>query len=378
MMIYLDYSATTPVNPKVLDSFNKACNNYIGNPNSHHRLGIEAKELINEATNQIANLLKVKANEIIYTSGATEANNLAIKGVLKFYQKRGNHIITTNLEHSSVKAPLDYLKTKGYQVSYVNLLTNGLIDINHLKSLINNDTILISICYVDSELGIKQPIEEIALLLKKYPKVIFHVDATQALGKIKVNLNNIDLVTFSAHKFYGLKGIGCLICKEKIKLEPLCHGGQSINLYRSGTPSLPLIVSLSKALRLSLENIDYQYQLVNKLNNKIKSSFLKINNLVINSTNQSIPHILNISLLTIKPSTLVNALSDENIFVSTKSACLDIKQPSIPLLTLTKNELIAKTSIRISLSYLTTDQEIKKFLEVFNNIYQALNLKEKE
>lgn len=377
-MIYLDYSATTPVNDEVLDSFNKACKNYVGNAHAIHRLGIEANQLIKEATNQITSLLNIKNNNVIYTSGATEANNLAIKGVCNYYQNRGRHIITTNLEHPSVKYPIDYLKEKGYQVSYVNLLSNGIVDIEHLKSLINNHTVLISICYVDSELGIKQPIEEIALFLKKYPKAIFHVDATQAIGKIKIDLSNIDLVSFSAHKFYGLKGIGCLISHKKIKLEPLFHGGNSINHYRSGTPSLPLIVSLSKALRLSLENKDSQYQLVKKLNNKLRQELVNFNDLVINSTDQSIPHILNISLLNIKASTLVNALSDNNIFISAKSACSSVDQPSVSLLALTKNSLIATSSVRISLSALTTNQEIKKFLKIFGNLYQVLNRKEKE
>jgi cysteine desulfurase len=220
-MVYLDYSATTPVNEEVLESFNKATRSYIGNPNSIHRLGIEAKEMIDKATEQIAHILKVKESEVIYTSGASESNNLAIKGIAFKYQNRGKHIITTMLEHSSIIGPLSYLQGQGFKVDFVNILENGQVDIDHLKSLIRDDTILVSICAVDSEIGLRQPVEKIGLLLKDYPKLFFHVDMTQCLGKDNIDLTNIDLASFSAQKIYGIKGIGGLIKKEKVMLEPL-------------------------------------------------------------------------------------------------------------------------------------------------------------
>ena len=265
-MIYLDYSATTPINNEVLDTYVKVSKNFIGNANSIHSLGTKSRELLESATNQISSLLKIKPCEVIYTSGATESNNLALKGIASFYKNRGRHIITTKLEHSSVSETLKYLETLGYEISYVELDKNGLINIQNLKSLIRDDTILVSICYVNSELGIKQNINEIGKILKQYPKLIFHVDGTQALGKIDVDLSNIDLFSFSAHKFFGPKGIGCLIKKENIKLTPLFHGGKSDSIYRSGTPALPLIVSLSKALRIALNNLDNKYNHVKKLN----------------------------------------------------------------------------------------------------------------
>ena len=377
-MIYLDYSATTPVNEEVLNTFNKVCRDYIGNPNSLHRLGKDANKLMNEATKQIASLLKVNETEIIYTSGATESNNLALKGVASFYKNRGKHIITTNLEHASIKETLNYLEKQGFNISYVNLLDNGLVDLSHLKSLITKDTILVSICYVDSEIGLKQPIMEIGKLLKAYPKVIFHVDGTQAVGKININLANVDLFSFSAHKFYGLKGIGCLIKKENIELESIIHGGKSNTIYRSGTPTLPLIISLAKALRLSFENLEIKYQKVLKLNQKIKKELKKYSEITINSNEYSIPHILNISLNQIKPETFIRAMEKYEIYFSTKSACSLLDTFSTSLLALNKNEKEASTSIRISLSYLTTEQEIEQFLTFFAKEYQALNLKKRE
>lgn len=377
-MIYLDYSATTPVDDRVLETFNKVCKEYIGNANSLHKLGIESKKLIDKASEQISKLLNVKPEEIIYTSGSTESNNLAIKGVCHYYKNRGNHIITTKIEHPSVSKSIKYLQKQGYEVSYVNLLDNGLVDLNHFKKLIKNNTILVSICYVDSELGLRQPIEEIGKILKDYKKIIFHVDATQAVGKIKVNFDNIDLISFSAHKFYGLKGIGCLIKKNKIELEPLFHGGRSINKYRSGTPMVPLIVSLAKALRLSLENIEKKYNHVLSLNNKIKKFLTKYPNIIINSNEQCIPHILNISLINIKPETFIHAMSKHDIYLSTKSACSDINQSSDTLIALNKDNAIASSSIRISLSSLTTEEEIKKFLTIFDSLYNELNFRVKE
>ena len=265
-MIYLDYSATTPVRREVLETYVKVSEDFIGNPNSIHRLGVESKHLIDKATEQIANILKVKPTEIIYTSGSTESNNLIIKGIANKYKNRGNHIITTSLEHASVYGPLNYLQQQGFEVDFVELDENGLVDLKHLKSLIKDTTILVSIVSVNSEIGILQPINEIGKLLKNYPKCFFHVDMTQSVGKVDIDITNVDLATFSSHKFYGLKGISVLIKKEKVELEPLLHGGKSTTIYRSGTPALPLIASCSKALRLAVENLDDNFKYIQKLN----------------------------------------------------------------------------------------------------------------
>ena len=374
-MIYLDYSATTPVNEEVLKVFNKVCLEYPGNSNSLHSLGIKSKELEDYATEKIAKLLKVKPSEIIYTSGSSESNNTAIKGVCNKYKNRGNHIITTNLEHSSVIAPLNYLTKKGFIVDYVKIKDNGLVDIENLKELLTDETILVSISIVDSEIGLRQNINEIGKLLKEYPKCIFHVDCTQGIGKINIDFTNIDLASISAHKFYGLKGIGLLIKKENIVIEPLIHGGKSTTIYRSGTPPLPLIVSLMKALELIIPNIDKNYEYITKLNNIIKDKLSTYELVHINSTENSIPHILNFSLLKIKPETFIHALEEYNIFISTKSACSKSNTISSSVYALTKNEELSYQTLRISLSYLTTLEEVNKFLEVFDICYKRLLLK---
>lgn len=374
-MIYLDYSATTPVNEEVLKVFNKVCLEYPGNSNSLHSLGIKSKELEDYATEKIAKLLKVKPSEIIYTSGSSESNNTAIKGVCNKYKNRGNHIITTNLEHSSVIAPLNYLTKEGFTIDYVKIKDNGLVDIDNLKELLTDETILVSISIVDSEIGLRQNIDEIGKLLKEYPKCIFHVDCTQGIGKINIDFTNIDLASISAHKFYGLKGIGLLIKKENIVIEPLIHGGKSTTIYRSGTPPLPLIVSLMKALELIIPNIDKNYEYITKLNNIIKDKLSTYELVHINSTENSIPHILNFSLLKIKPETFIHALEEYDIFISTKSACSKSNTISSSVYALTKNEELSYQTLRISLSYLTTLEEVNKFLEVFDICYKRLLLK---
>lgn len=374
-MIYLDYSATTPVNKDVLDSFNKACLNYPGNPNSLHKLGVDAKKLIDDATKQIANLLNVKEKEIIYTSGSSEANNTAIKGVALKYQNRGKHIITTSLEHSSVIGPLNFLEQNGFDVDFVPLKENGTVDLDSLKSLIREDTILVSVCSVNSEVGIINPILEIGEILKEYPKCLFHVDMTQSIGKINIPLDNIDLVSFSGHKIYGLKGIGVLIKKENVNIEPLIHGGKSTTSFRSGTPAGPLIVSISKALRLAFENIDDKYNYVKKLNQRLKDDLKQYKDVYINSNDNCLPHVLNISVIGIKPETFQHALEQDEIYISTQTACSKIGKPSLAVLSVTNDELRASSSLRISLSHLTKDNEIEQFLKSFSKCYNHLKLK---
>ena len=374
-MIYLDYSATTPVDKRVLDTFNKVCLEYPGNSNSLHSLGVKSKELEEYVTNKIADILKVKPIEIIYTSSSSESNNTAIKGICLKYKNRGKHIITTSLEHSSVIAPLNYLTKEGFEVDFVNLKEDGTVDLEHLKSLMRDDTLLVSISYVDSELGVVQPINEISKIVKKNPKTFFHVDCTQAVGKINVDLSNIDLASISAHKFYGLKGVSLLIKKENIVIEPLIHGGKSTTVYRSGTPALPLYASMMKALELIIPNIDENTKYISKLNKKIIDKLSTYENVYINSTNKSIVNTINISIKGIKPETFIHALEEYEIYVSTKSACSSADAMSNSVYAVTKDKERASNTIRISLSYLTTEEEIDKFLEVFDKCYNHLLLK---
>lgn len=374
-MIYLDYSATTPVDKRVLDTFNKVCLEYPGNSNSLHSLGVKSKELEEYVTSKIADILKVKPTEIIYTSSSSESNNTAIKGICLKYKNRGKHIITTSLEHSSVIAPLNYLTKEGFEVDFVNLNSDGTVDLEHLKSLMRDDTLLVSISYVDSELGVVQPINEISKIVKKNPKTFFHVDCTQAVGKVNVDLSNIDLASISAHKFYGLKGVSLLIKKENIVIEPLIHGGKSTTVYRSGTPALPLYASMMKALELIIPNIDKNTKYISKLNKKIIDKLSTYENVYINSTEKSIVNTINISIKGIKPETFIHALEEYEIYVSTKSACSSADAMSNSVYAVTKDKERASNTIRISLSYLTTEEEIDKFLEVFDKCYNHLLLK---
>ncbi|HCI77739.1 MAG: cysteine desulfurase family protein [Bacilli bacterium] len=373
-MIYLDNSATTMVDDRVLETFNKVCKNYPGNSNSLHSLGIKSKELEDYATEKISNLLGVKPSEIIYTSGASESNNTVLKGVASKYKNRGNHIITTYLEHSSVLETCKYLENKGFIIDYVKIKDNGLIDIDDLERLLTDNTILVSVAYVDSELGIRQDIDTISKIVKKHPKCYFHVDATQAIGKIKVDPTSIDFISMSAHKIFGLKGIGLLIKKDNIVIDNLIHGGKSTTIYRSGTPALPLICSLMKALELVIPNIDKNYEYVSSLSRKIKDNLKKYDNIHINSTENSIPYIINFSVIGVKPETFIHTMEEEDIYLSTKSAC-STSDISLSVDSIYHNREISMSSIRISLSYKNTTEEIDKFIKVFDKIYNKLVFK---
>lgn len=373
-MIYLDNSATTMVDDRVLETFNKVCKNYPGNSNSLHSLGIKSKELEDYATEKISNLLGVKPSEIIYTSGASESNNTVLKGVASKYKNRGNHIITTYLEHSSVLETCKYLENKGFIIDYVKIKDNGLIDIEDLERLLTDNTILVSVAYVDSELGIRQDIDTISKIVKKHPKCYFHVDATQAIGKIKVDPTSIDFISMSAHKIFGLKGIGLLIKKDNIVIDNLIHGGKSTTIYRSGTPALPLICSLMKALELVIPNIDKNYEYVSSLSRKIKDNLKKYDNIHINSTENSIPYIINFSVIGVKTETFIHTMEEEDIYLSTKSAC-STSDVSLSVDSIYHNREISMSSIRISLSYKNTEEEIDKFIKAFDKIYNKLVFK---
>ena len=376
-MIYLDYSATTPTNDEVLDTFVKVSKEFIGNPNSLHTLGRKSADLIDAATKQIADILEVKPKEIIYTSGASESNNTVIKGICLQYQNRGKHIITTNFEHSSIYGPLSYLQTLGFEVDFVKADENGVVDLDDLKHLLRDDTILVSITAVNSEIGIIEPIEEIGEILKDYPKCFFHSDLTQIIGKKKVNLENIDLASFSAHKIFGIKGIGGLIKKEKINLIPLIHGGKSTTIYRSGTPAVALIASLSKAMRLAYQNIEDNYKCVEKFNSKLRNELGKYSTIHINSNDKCLPYILNLSVLEVKPETMLHALEEKEIYISTQTACASSNSYSKAVYSLTGSKALAETSIRISISYVTKEEEIDTFIKVFVDTVDRLMLRSK-
>ena len=360
-MVYLDYAATTPPDRRVIESFDKTSIEYFANVNSMHDEGIKAKKLMEAAISQVANLLHVKESEVIFTSGASEANNLAIKGVVNKYSNRGKTIITTKLEHSSIIEPLRYLEKNGYTIKYADLDNNGHVIIDKLKEMINDDVILVSICEVNSEIGIVQDVNAIGEMLNEFPKVIFHVDGTGAIGKKHIDLSNVDLYSFSAHKFYGLKGVGCLIKKDGIELVPIIHGGKSQTEYRGGTPALPLIVSTARALKLVLQDLDINIDYVKELSNKLREKLSSLEGVSINSDEFCLPNIINFSVIGIKSETLLHALSDEEIYISTKTAC-STDDYSEGVYEITKDINKAKASLRISISPMTKENEINIFI----------------
>ncbi len=371
-MIYLDYSATTPVLHDVLDSYIKTSKNFIGNVNSIHLLGTKSKDLMINAKRQIGELLNVNDKNIIFTSGATEANNIALISSLKALNKKGE-IIVSKLEHPSIYEICKYLEKIGNKIIFVENTSEGVIDFEDLKNKVNENTLLVSICCVNSEIGIRQPLKTIRQIIKKENKnVIFHSDFTQALGKVPVNFNDVDLATATAHKIYGPKGIGLLYKNENIKLAPYIYGTDKFNNFIPGTPPLPLIVSFSKALRLALKDLTKKEEYVKKLNLKIIDHIKNFDNIKINQTKYSIPHILNITLESIKSETFVHALEEKDIYLSTTTACSKGNE-STSVLALYKDKKRASSTIRISLSYLTTNEEIKKFLICFDDIYEKLN-----
>ena len=369
-MIYLDYSATTPVLKEVLDSYNKVTIDYFGNPNSLHSLGVKSRELLNSETKQISNIFKIKEEEIIYTSGSTEANNLALIGCALAHGKRGSHIVVSKLEHESIYGICNYLESIGFCIDYVKNTADGVIDLDDLKGLVNENTILVSICAVNSELGIRQPLKTIKQVInKENPNTIFHSDMTQAVGKIPINLGDVDMASMSGHKIYGPKGIGMLYKKIGINIKPILYGSNKD--IRPGTPALPLIVSFSKALRIANSDLDKKENTIKKHNDKICEFLSGYPKILINKTPYSIPNILNISLMNIKPETFIHALEKHDVYVSSNTACSSGKISSA-VLGVYGDKKRALTTIRISLSYMTTNEEINEFINIFESVYNKL------
>lgn len=365
-MVYLDYAANTRVDKDVLDLYYDCALNNYGNPNSNHSFGKMSKSLIDESTSKIAKLLNVSSDEIIYTSGATESNNLAIKGICERYKNFGKHILLSSLEHTSIIASATIMQEAGFDVELIPVDKNGRIDINVLKQMLRNDTILVSVCSVDSELGLVQPIEEIGELLKDYPNTFFHSDASQSIGKVTIDYSNVDLITIAPHKFYGTSDIGILVKKKNVGLKPIINGGRSTTVYRSGTPNLPGIVATSLALELALSNQEDRFLYVSKLNRQIIDFLSSYNFIHINNTLASIPFTINFSIKGVKSLDVVEYLSEKEIYLSSKTSCCPVGTPSKLIYALTKDKSLASTSIRLSISHLTTQDEINEFFSVFD------------
>ena len=371
-MIYLDYSANTPVDTRVLEQFCAVERRCIGNANSHHHAGSAAKAEIDAATIKIASLLGVQPAEIIYTSGASEANNFALKGLARLSRHTGRHIISTPLEHSSVSGTLTALQEQGYEIDLLDVKQDGTVDLEHLKDLLRPDTICVAVTLVDSELGVVQPVQEIAAILKAYPHCHLHVDATQAVGKIPVSFEGVDTMSLTAHKFYGLNGIGLLIKRRNLALEPLIHGGESTTIYRSGTPTVALACSLALALDKAMTELPERVERVRSLNARLRTELANYPKVHINSPEAAVPQILNLSVKDVKGTVFQRELDAHGVCVSVKSACSSDGLPSRAVFAVSRDRRNALSSWRISLSHRTTDEEITGFLQAFDACYRTL------
>lgn len=367
-MVYLDYAANTPVDSEVLDTFVDATKKYTANPNSSHYLGRMAKEKIDEASDYISKYFNCSPEGVIYTSGSSESNNLVIKGIALRNKDKGRHIIISAVEHSSVVAPCNYLASLGFDVSVIPLDKNGKIDLDILKKEINDETILISVCAVDSELGTIQPIKEIASIAKDYPNCVVHTDATQAIGKVNVDFTGAHFITFAPHKFFGLNGFGVLINVNNKTLVPLIHGGKSTTIFRSGTPVTANVIALEKAFKLATDNLLEREEYISSLNAILRDELEKIPSVHINSPVDAIPNTLNISLIGKDTKKIIEELEKKEIYVSTTTACALGDAPSKSVLAITGSEELASNTIRISLSHLTKRSDIDTFTQVFSEL----------
>ena len=371
-MIYLDNCATTKPYKEVLETFVEVNDNYYGNPASINKFGKTTNKLLDAARKQVADILKVEKETIYFTSCATESNNIAIIGSVEHKKDFGNRIIVSKIEHPSVLETYRELERRGFILDYLNVDSNGLIDLNHLKSLLTKETILLSVMHVNNVYGGVQPIKEIVELLKEYPKVHFHVDGVQGVLKKEINLSDIDSYSISAHKFHGIKGVGVLYLKSRRTVHNITFGGGQENGLRSGTVNVAGAVSLAKALRLSYEktpDIKKKHREFKKL---IIDELDSINHVVINSplNDNYVDSIINISLPKIKGEAIVNSLNEHGIMVSTTSACSSKTfhlNEALYARGLSKDNI--EGSIRVSFSYKTKLEEIKTFVKVFKEEY---------
>ncbi|MBB2480289.1 cysteine desulfurase [Bacillus sp. APMAM] len=377
-MIYFDNSATTKPYDEVINAFVKISTQFFANPSSLHDLGGQVEELLKQARLQIASLLQVKANEIFFTSGGTEGNNLAIKGTALQYASRGKHIIISGIEHASVYETCEQLKSLGYKITYLSVDSNGQVNVEDLESAITEETILVSIMHVNNEIGAIQPIEEIGSILKNYPKVLFHVDHVQGFGKVPLDLYkaNIDLCTISAHKFHGLKGNGLLFKRDGIRISPLLTGGSQEGKLRSGTENTGGIVTMAKAMRMIEDKRKEKGAELLQIRDYLVEQLGQIPQVQLNTKpSVSAPHIINFSVVGLRGEVIVHALEKEKVYVSTTSACSSKQRKlSRTLLSTGVPESLAEGAVRISLSYDNTMDEAKVFIQTLQQILEKLNM----
>jgi Cysteine sulfinate desulfinase/cysteine desulfurase and related enzymes len=389
MEVYLDNSATTRVTEGVRDIVARALYEDYGNPSSMHRLGVKAEQYMKESACIIANTLKVEPKEILFTSGGTEANNLALIGTAMANKRRGNHIITTRIEHPSVHQPLVYLEENGFQISFAPVDETGKLIKEKLYELIKDNTLMVSIMYVNNEIGSVQDIEELASELKKRKKdLIFHVDAVQAFGKYRIypKRTGIDLLSFSGHKIHGPKGIGVLYVSEKIKINPTIFGGGHQRGLRSGTENVPGIAGIGQAVTELYQSFDEKIARMYHLKQKFLQQISKLEGVTINGVpkectgdfeieqlKNTAPHIMSVSFQGVRSEVLLHALEDKGIYVSAGSACSSHHPtPSVTLIAIGLPKDLLESTLRFSMSEMTTEDEIDYTLEQIKQLLPNL------
>ena len=360
--IYLDYGATTPVDPRVADAMIPWLREHFGNPASRsHAWGWEAEEAVEKARTQVADLIGADPREIVWTSGATESINLALKGAAHFYQGKGKHLITLKTEHKAVLDTMRELEREGFEATYLDVQENGLIDLEVLKAAIRPDTVVVSVMFVNNEIGVIQPIAEIGEICRE-KGIIFHVDAAQATGKVEIDLATlkVDLMSFSAHKTYGPKGIGALYVRRKprVRLEAQMHGGGHERGFRSGTLPTHQIVGMGEAFRIAREGMSEENQRIGALRDRLLKGLSEIEAVYVNGDlEQRVPHNLNISFAYVEGESMLMAVKD--LAVSSGSACTSASlEPSYVLRALGRDDELAHSSIRFTIGRFTTEEEI--------------------
>lgn len=378
-MIYFDNAATTKVSEKVLEKVIFSCKENFANSSALHKLGYESEQKIEQARKDISKIIGANQNEIYFTSGATESNNMAILGSALAYKKRGNKVITTKIEHPSVLNPFRELEKRGFNVVYLDVDNKGYVDINQLINELDNETILVSIMYVNNEIGTIQNIEHIAKIIKEKNKnTIFHTDAVQAFGKIKINVNNIDLMSVSGHKIHSLKGIGFLYIKNGVRLEKIIFGASQQNNMRSGTINNEGVISLACASKLAYENIDERYAHAKKIRNELINLKNLLDDTTINGDEENgLPYIISLSFKNVKGEVLLHALEQKGIYVSTGAACSNKGKKDFSTIACVAYENVGST-IRVSFSYENSIEEAKKFNEAILEIVPMLRKYQKK
>lgn len=368
-MIYLDNSATTKPYPEVMETYRIVSERFFANPSSLHSLGGQSEDLLTKTRRQAADLLRVKEQEIIFTSGGTEGINLAVKGSALTFKHRGKHIITSTVEHAASHNSMKQLEKLGFEVTYLPVNRDGYISLEDFKEALREDTILVSLIHVNNELGSIQPVKEAADILKKYPKILFHIDHVQGIGKVPLDLKHegIDMCTISGHKFHGPKGTGVLYLREGLELSSLLTGGSQEMGRRAGTENLPAAAAMVKALRLTLEKAGQHLDDMKRYRQMITEHYKDHEKVVINTPQDAAPHIVNLTVKGIKAEVLIHALEEKDIYISTKSACSSQETgASRILLSCGIPEDEARQAVRVSLSFTNTKEDIEYFLNTMD------------